>query len=276
MSRRNRKRRGKSFKNSLYLWVGGSLIVAVVGIAVTIIIQIPDTVELDAVTLCPVKDGPTGYTTIVIDRTDSFGPISKADVEVQLRDIIDRTKESEKVSLFTVESTEDEPLHSLISVCNPGSPDNVDEWKESPTIVKRNWKTKFQGPLDTLLNGLLTEEEAPLSPIMESIQSVSITNLGGKKKSLVPRRIILISDLMQNSQAWSLYSQKPDFSMFSKALQTRGLNPDLRNVSVELLFLQRNTKQRVNEKELLKFWISWVKAYGGKVSRVLKISGMNE
>jgi hypothetical protein len=276
MSRRNSRRRGKSLQNSFYFWIGGTLILAVLGVAVTLAMLKPDKVELDAVTRCPVKNGPIGYTAIVIDRTDSFGSIAKADVEVQLRDIIDRTKESEQISLFAVESTENEPLRSLISICNPGSPDNVDEWTQNPSLVKYNWRSKFQAPLDTLLNELLTEEEAPLSPIMESIQSVSITNLGGKKKSLVPRRVILISDLMQNSQAWSLYTQKPDFNMFSKAVQTKGLNPDLRNVSVELLFLQRKTKQRVDETELLKFWISWVEAYGGKVSRVLKISGMNE
>jgi hypothetical protein len=275
MAKRSSRRRGKSLKNKLYFWIGGTLILAVGGIVVTLFLLKPEKVELDAITLCPAKDGPTGFTAIVIDRTDSFGSISKADVEVQLQDIIDRTKESEQVSLFAVEPTEEEPLRSLISVCNPGSPDKADEWTQNPSLIKRNWKTKFQGPLGTLLNGLLIEEEAPLSPIMESIQSVSITNLGGKKKSLVPRRIILISDLLQNSQTWSLYKQKPDFNKFSEAIQTRGLNPDLRGVSIELFFLQRKTKQRVDEKELLKFWLSWVEAYGGKVTRVLKISGMN-
>jgi hypothetical protein len=270
-----RRRKAKGFKNALYMGFGGLLILAVIAAVGTLFYLKPEKIEKDLVTLCPIKEGPVGYTAIVIDRTDQFGSISKADVEIQLRDIVNGTKENEQISLYTVESVEKAPLRSLISVCNPGSPENVDPLKQSATIVQRNWKTKFLGPLDALLVKLLVEDEAPLSPIMESIQSVSITALGGNKKASLPRRIILVSDLLQNSQAWSLYTQKPNFQAFSKSRSTKGLNPDLRNVSVELLYLQRETKRGLDEKDLLGFWIKWIEAFGGRVTRVLKVSGMN-
>jgi hypothetical protein len=274
MTRRN-KGRGKNLKSIISLSLGIILIFVVGGVVITLFVLKPEKVEIDAKTLCPIKDGPSRFTAIVIDRTDSFGAISKADIEIQLKDIIDETKKGEQISLFAVEPIEKEPLHSLIKVCNPGNPDTVDQWTQNPGIMTRNWKTKFQAPLDELLDSLLAEEKASLSPIMESIQSVSITALSGKQKSLLPRRIILISDLLQNSRAWSLYKQQADIDAFSTSMQTRGLKPDLRGVSIELLILQRNTKHRVDETKLMSFWRSWIKKYGGKTTRILKVSGIN-
>jgi len=275
MAKRGKSRRRKSLQSVAYLWIGILLIIGVAGVSISLFLLKPEKIEKDPLTLCPVKNGPSAFTSIVIDRTDSFGSISKADVEVELQDILDSTKEYEEISLFVVEPVEKSPLRSIISVCNPGTPDKADPWTQNPELVAKNWKTKFLTPLGDLLNRLLVEEEAPLSPIMESIQSVSITALGGSQKSSLPRRIILISDLLQNSQAWSLYTQNPDFEAFSEAKVTRGLNPDLRGVSNELLFLQRETKIRIDEKKLLRFWIQWIEFFGGRVTRVLKVSGMN-
>lgn len=275
MARRRRGRSDKNLKNALYIGIGGFLIVGVIAVFVTAFVLKPTKIEKDPLTLCPVETGPTGYTAVVIDRTDRFGAISKADVEVQLKDIIDSTKENEQISLFAVEPIETAPLQSLIAVCNPGTPTDVDPFTQNKAIVSRNWRTKFTEPLDQLLQRLLVEKEAPISPIMESVQSVSITALGGKRKAQLPRRVILISDLLQNSQAWSLYTNKPDFKAFSASRSTKGLNPDLRGVSVELLYLQRETKHAVDEKALVTFWIQWIEAYGGHVTRVLKVSGMN-
>ena len=274
MARRN-KGRGRNLKNKVNLILGLILLLAVSVVVVTLFVLKPEKIEIDTKTLCPIKDGPSSFTAIVIDRTDSFGSISKADIEVQLKDIVDETKENEQISLFAVEPTEKEPLHSLIEVCNPGNPDEADRWTQNPDLITHNWKTKFQAPLDALLNSLLVGERASHSPIMESIQSVSITALSGKQKSLLPRRIILISDLLQNSQAWSLYKQQADFDAFSASIQTRGLNPDLRGVTIELLILQRKAKHRVDEKALINFWRSWIESYGGKITRILKVSGIN-
>jgi hypothetical protein len=275
MSTRDRSRRRSNTKGRAFFWVGIMLILVVVGISLFLIIIKPDRVEKDPITLCPIEGGPSAYTAIVIDRTDSFGAISKADIEVQIKDLLNSVAKNEQVSLFVVEPVEKAPLRSVISVCNPGDPSKADPLTQNPELIARNWRSKFQEPLDALLNNLLIEKEASLSPIMESIQSVSITALSGKEKSSRPRRIILISDLLQNSKSWSLYTQKPDFNSFSKDASTRGLNPVLSGVTFQVLYLQRETKNQIKDKELHRFWVSWIEAFGGKVTRFLKVSGIN-
>lgn len=276
MTSRRRGHRNGNLVNAMYIGIGGFLILIVAGIILTLLWMKPEKIVRNPLTLCPVKNGPSAFTTILIDRTDNFGSISKADVEVQLHDILNETKENELVSLYVVKPVEKAPLQSLITICNPGNPDEADPWVESPYIVDKNWKSKFKAPLDALLVQLLDEEKASLSPIMESIQSISVSALGGKRKSSLPRKIILISDLLQNSQTWSLYSQEPDFDAFSQADQTRGLNPDLRGVTIEIFFLQRETRRPVDENQLLRFWVRWIGHYGGRVTRILKVSGINK
>jgi len=122
---------------------------------------------------------------------------------------------------------------------------------------------------------MLVENKASVSPIMESILSISVTNLSGKKRSKVKRRLILVSDLLQNSQALSFYGNHLDFERFQKSSSYRGLNPDLREVSFELLYLQRQTKQKIDEGDLLNFWKKWVGSHGGEITRILRVSGMN-
>jgi hypothetical protein len=273
--RRSKSRKRKSPKNWLYIGVGSTLMVGVFAVLGTLFWLTPNKIERNSTTLCPVNSSIPAITAIIIDRTDSFGAISKADIEVQIRDILNGAEENELVSLFVVEPTEKSPLKALIEVCNPGNPQNTDPWTQNKKLVERNWKTKFHTPLDDLLNRLLVAESANVSPIMESIQSVSITTLGGHDKSNSTRRIILISDLMQHSKYWSLYTQEAKYSGFQQGENTQGLNPDLRDISVELFYLQRQTKRKMDEKNLLRFWKEWIESYGGRVTRILKISGMN-
>ena len=275
LARRTRRKRRAQARNTLYVGVGVILIVAVIGISLFAFLNVPTKIARDPSTYCPIRAAPAAITTIVIDRTDSFSTISKADIEIQLRDVLDAAIENEEISLYVVEPIENSPLTSLITVCNPGNPTYADPWTQNPKLVQRNWRTKFSEPLEKLLNEMLIENKAPVSPIMESILSISVTNFYGDKRANVRKRLILVSDLLQNSQALSFYGNHLNFENFQRSASYRGLNPDLREVSFELLYLQRQTKQKIDEDDLLNFWKKWVESRGGEVVRILRVSGMN-
>ncbi len=251
------------------------MIALVLGGVVALVLLKPEPIVRDPATLCR-SEGPYSITALLLDRTDSFSTQTKDDLKVQIKNLLDTVKENHEISLFTVESTHEKSLEPIIKVCNPGDPEDVDPLIQSQAIVSRNWQRKFRQPMEEVLQSLLDEKEAPSSPIMESIQSVSLTHFQDTERRSVPRRLIVISDLMQNSDVCSFYRGSPDFSRFRQTHESRGLNPDLRGVDIELWLIQRRQRQQGDGGPLLKFFQSWFSQHGGQVVRVLRTSGMNE
>ena len=251
------------------------MIVVVLGVLVVPIVFRPDPIERDRKTLCR-SEGPSSIMAILLDRTDSFGPNTKSDLKNQIIGKLDSTKENDEISVFTVDSMHKKSLEPIIQVCNPGDPDSADPLISNPEKIRRHWKEKFRQPLEDVLNDLLEEKESPYSPIMESVQSVSITHFQSTKRRSIPRRLIIISDLLQNSGAISFYRDQPNFDRFKRTLESRGLNPDLRGVDIELWLIQRRQPQQGDGGTLLRFFKSWLSEHGGTVVRVLRTSGIND
>ncbi len=249
--------------------------VVVLTIVIFIFLNIPDPVVRNPDTLCR-SEGPSSITAILLDRTDSFGATTRADLNNQIWNCLIESEENHEISIFAVDSTREKTLDPLIQVCNPGDPDEADPLIESAAIIRRKWNQKFRQPLEKVLKNLLTEKEAPLSPIMESVQSVSITHFQAAGRDTIPRRLIIISDLLQNSDAISFYRELPDFNRFQRTPEARGLNPDLRDVDIEIWLIQRRQSQQGDGGSLLKFFQSWLKEHGGRVVRVLRTSGIND
>lgn len=275
MPRRRNKRKEYNSKELLLYVAGGAMILLVLVAVVVLVLLKPEAAVRDPVTLCR-SEGPYSITAILLDRTDSFGTHTKNDLKVQIQNLLDLIEENHELSLFAMESTHENGLDPIIRVCNPGDPENVDPLIQSEAIVRRNWQQKFRQPLEKVLRTLLHEKEAPSSPIMESVQSVSITHFQDTNRRSVPRRLIIISDLLQNSDVLSFYREPPNFQRFQRTHESRGLNPDLRGVDIELWLIQRRQPQQGDGGALLKFFQSWLSQHGGQVVRALRISGMND
>lgn len=273
-------RRPGSWTSSSWRILGGGVLIALAFAAVVILFFIrPPAIQRDEVTLCPVA-GPSAITAVLIDRTDSIGAISRTDLFTKVNDIIERTLEAEAVELYVVNAVETAPLSAVIKVCNPGKPAQDEAWDEgwatNPRIMRLRWTERFKKPLNRLLSDLLTMEEAESSPIMESVQSLSVTVFAGNDKANLPKRLIIASDLLQNSSAWSLYKQPSDFRRFAGSSGAKSVAGDLRDVSVQLLFIQRKLKRPIPELDLVTFWVKWIESRQGRVERIVKITGLNE
>ncbi len=231
-------------------------------------------VTRDKTTLCPVE-GPRSVTSIVIDRTDAISVITKADIEVQINNLLASAQKDQEFTLFTVDSIERNTLKPLVTVCSPGNPDDVDPLYASKEIVRKRWIENFKLPLEQVLRDILSLQEAEFSPIMESIQSITITHFSEIQRKEVPRKIIIVSDLLQNSRTISFYKNKPNFEKFQESLFSKGLNPDLRNVDIEIWLINRNSKAQAVEAEILAFYGAWVSVHGGRLVRLLRLSGIN-
>ncbi len=122
----------------------------------------------------------------------------------------------------------------------------------------------------------MSASETTISSIMETIQTISVTTLARRRYLDVPKRLILISDLLQHSEFLSLYRDPLDYESFSQTEDAEALRTNLQNVIVEVLFVPRRIHSQVGKTiRLIEFWESWIIAQGGELERVSRIDGLN-
>ena len=278
--RRRRSRRGRrsgqlSDREKVLVGVAVPLVAAALALFVRFVMFAPDPPERDPDTGCP-EDGPSALTAIMIDATDRVGAISRADVLARLEEYVAASREDEMVIGFEARPVGEEIDEPLLTVCHPGDPEEASEWTQNPRLIRRRLEERFRQPLEALFRELLSREEATTSPLMESVQSVAVSFLGREEYADIPKRLILVSDLMQHSEYLSFFRQPVDYDAFGRSRGANALSTDLRGTTVDVLFVQREAHRRLRStRGLAEFWGRWIEDQGGMVGPVVSIDGMN-
>ena len=274
--RRRRSRRGDLTPRDALL--GGAvavvlLVLLAVGARYTIFAPKPP--DRDSETGCP-EGGPAALTAILVDVTDRVGAISRADLLAHLDEYVSNSREDEMVLAYEAKPVGREIGDPLLSVCHPGDPEAASEWTENPRLIRRRLEERFERPLERLFADLLDREEAPTSPLMESVQSVAVSVLRRHEYAGLPKRLIFVSDLMQNTDNLSFFRQAVDYDAFTATAGAVALATDLRGTAVEVLFVRRSAHQRLDGvRGLIDFWERWIEDQGGTLNRVAFIDGVN-
>jgi len=231
----------------------------------------------DPETMCP-EDGPSRVTAILVDTTDRVGATSRADILGRLDDLVAATRPDEMMIVYdTSGSLADAGVAApRLTVCNPGDPDAANPLISNPERIRRRLEEDFHAPLARLLEELVDADEAAVSPLMESIQTVSVTVLARRPYAGVPKRLVLVSDLMQHSEHLSLYGHSLDYDAFARTAGAAALRTNLRDVPVDILFVARRAHARFGgDFPLIEFWERWIGEQGGRLERASRIDGLN-
>lgn len=276
--RRRRRRSRRGDLSSRDIAIGGGIAVVLLlllGVGARFTIFAPKLPDRDPETGCP-QAGPAALTAILIDVTDQVGAISRADVLAHLDEYVANSREDEMVLAYEAKPVGNEIGDPLLSVCHPGDPEAASEWTENPRLIRRRLEERFERPLEDLFADLLGREEAPTSPLMESVQSVAVSVLGRHEYADLPKRLILVSDLMQNTDNLSFFRQSVNYDTFAATTGADALSTDLRGTAVEILFVQRAAHRRLEDtRGLVDFWQRWIEDQGGSLNRVARIDGVN-
>ncbi|MCY4626849.1 MAG: hypothetical protein OXE58_04680 [Acidobacteria bacterium] len=222
--------------------------------------------------------GPVGVTAIYVDTTDRVEPVSRADVLGKLEDLVSATEPDEMVAAYRSSSVGSavSPFDPLLTRCHPGDPETASQLTQNPRLIRRRLAEQFRGPLDRVFRETLDASEADASPLMENIQAISVTLLSRGRFEAVPKRLVLVSDLMQHSEHLSVYRGVPDYVAFARTGSAAAVSSDLREVRVEVLFVQRRQHEDIGgAMELIEFWTKWIEDQGGQLDRITRISGLN-
>ena len=229
--------------------------------------------NVDKETFCNI-DKIDQITIFVIDTSDKLSPIQQTSLNERLWNYVKNIdKNNHQIQVFSVEKINEKIIEPIIKICNPGDEKEISSLTGNKKITRLNFEKKFKEKIDKIFTALLNKEASDKSPIMESIQSVAVSQLIKNENNDTKFKIILISDLLQNSENFSFYKGDFDFNKFYKSDNFRFLKSDFKNAEIELYFLNRKKDINLQNENLRDFWVQYFKAQEATVTRFLPIEG---
>jgi len=257
--------------------IGSALIAFVVVVATSIawaVISVRSShVSVDPKTGCPL-DGPRSITAVVVDRTD---PISET-TALDMRQVLDREMSDVPrygaIYLFGIDERVTTSPRPLFMRCNPGRSEEVNSLKESKRLVDRSFRKAFREPLDEALDALQASGASERSPIVETLQSVGVRAFGGSDGADVPKRLVVASDFLQNSDRLSFYGAHPASVLSSDAAED--LAAPLEDVDVRMLFIRRDGANAAHTSALRDAWTRYFRKSGAAEIVATKLTGTDQ
>jgi hypothetical protein len=270
MSKRNHREKNK-IQNIFALCLIMCVIAIFLGSTIIYIQKINESKLIDPINWCP-KSGPKSNFIVLIDNSDVLNEVQKLFIKIKIKKW---SEEIEKHGGFQLYEIDDRTTlyKPTISVCNPGTKESVSQYTANKARADKKYNDIFREPVDTLLDKINKNRVLSTSPIMETIQAISVNNMQyiNKKGTL---KIIIISDFIQNTNGFSMYSNLPDFEEFSLSRHSKSIKSELNNVEVELLVLNRESlPPQVNQDKIIKFWKKWIEFQGANVTQIINVPG---
>ncbi len=230
--------------------------------------------ELDPQTMCPVEATRiTNLTVLLVDVTDPMNLPQRQDFINQLHNLAEGIPRFGKLIVTKVDPISEQLLAPVIIVCNPGTAEDASQWSGNPKKLAELYSEKFRKPLDRAFESLASVSGADRSPILESIQSVNLTEFQKATRSNLPKLLVVASDLLQHTDSISFYKGIPDADRLISSPEFGRTRTDLRGVEVELWMLERIDNRKTQPRTLAELWDALIQSQNGSVKRLYRISG---
>lgn len=227
---------------------------------------------LDAETLCP-ADGPSAVTVVLLDVSDDLPEPARLQVRTRLLDLADAMPTYGLLELRVL-SPDDAAGRVLFSRCNPGTGEGLSSLTANPEAVRRTWDEGFRQPLTQLLEAGLPAAPADTSPIMRAIQRAAIDHFDGRAAEGRDKRLVVVSDMIENTPAYSQYAGDLTFRRFAATPAFQDLRTDLAGAAVTVLYVQRRPGGAPFDTGAhIAFWNTWVETMKGRLVEAVKLQG---
>ena len=267
----NRQRLGRSKGNVLPYVLGAVAAVGLLGAAVWTMNRTAAEMAVDEATLCPKATGPVAETVMLFDLTD---PLSAAQGK-QLQQYLEREfAEASVGTQFTmgVVSETAGDWGATAPLCKPRSEKDVSSLTQNVRLVQARYDERFLAPLTANLARMISTSGADSSPIMESLQAL-VADSPGFLTFAGPRRLILVSDLLQHSDAMSFY-RGDDWQSFASSRAFQRLGRTLEGVEVTIFAVPRVVARIRDPAVVEDFWIHYFELQGAGLPKVRSLGDM--
>ena len=298
MGRSRRRRRNERRAQPVWPFVALAAVAALAVIAVIVVRQTAgDRVERDEGTMCP-RGGPATVTAVLIDTTGNYDAATRRHVLRTLGNLLARSEPDDLLTVYEmrgdlpadhIEGREVEWTlpEALAEVCNPGDPGAANPVFENRRMIEQALRERYTEPLARLFSDLAARDAlADWSPLLETIQIVGIDVFGRPEHEGIPRRMVMVSDLVQNSGRLTFSRGQgaarrggglPDYDRYRATPAARGLSANLEAVDVEILFIERESHAADaadGAGAVIDWWDRWFADQGATVTLVERMAGM--
>lgn len=276
MSRPGRPQAGRpsaTKSTGVWLWlVIAALGLTVVGGLAAAAFHTSRAARYNQTTLCNV-DGPSAVTAILIDATDGVNAVQRRAVLNRLNRISRRLVANERVDVFEISAGVD-PLVPMFSMCRPVSADETNSVTGNKRVAQARFDDTFKPKLEASLVNLLDRRPSDNSPIMEAVQAAVVSSFQATDVSEnAPKRLVVVSDMLQHSDIVSHYGGTPDLYKFRETPAFEQVSTDLDGVDVTVLYLKRPSASHVQGRHHADFWMEWFDALGANDANSIPIEG---
>ncbi len=160
--------------------------------------------EFDRETLCLDGEIPP-HLAVVIDKTDLYSQEQALGIEELVLASRDSLAIGEQLTLFELDARGELVNTNEFSLCNPGRGEQINPLYRNPQRVEARYQALFEEPLQAALSDLVEPKESPASPILESLARLAVSAEFDETRP--QRRVVLVSDMLQNSQLFSVYGR---------------------------------------------------------------------
>lgn len=214
---------------------------------------------VDPATLCPVNRAIEESVIVAVDRTDPLAASNEPQFHRMMVGLGAHAARRTRLTIVPFSDDIGAPLNTTFDVCSPGRRRDADTLTESGALIESAYREKFAAPLEEAVRDLTQASTAPRSPITEQIERIARDRTLGPVG--VRRRIIVVSDFLQNTPAVSVYRG----GAFQLAPPGERF---LEGVSVQLVQLGNSRDSHLQTAEVRREWEAWFREAGATIEDV--------
>jgi len=190
------------------------------------------------------------HTVVLIDVTDTYSTEQRRNAGFVIRDAQRRVPLGGKLSIYLLNEKAYQP-EELLSACRPKNESDINPVAESSYGQTFAW-LNFINSVQTQLDNALNANDSDRSPIVEAITIVR--DRYDFSQRVGERRLIIISDMLQYSDAVSLYNREFLATIVSNSVELPINSIDLQGISIEVSTMRRPNIEQQADPGLAAYW----------------------
>jgi len=202
---------------------------------------------------CAATEPPAEQIVVLLDPSDALSPVQHRSALPRLLEALDPAPEMAEVRIYTVANAGRRVPGPSFRSCKPTHPDDVNSVTGNPSMAAEAYNSWF-ATLEQRLQEMIGVAADTASPIVEAIQFAAVDAFQ-PREAAIPRRLLVVSDMVQNSVDLSFFRDRVDFGSFSRNSAYGTLRVDLARVRVDAFLLARRGEAgQIQAGTLRTFW----------------------
>ncbi|WP_233270689.1 hypothetical protein [Chachezhania sediminis] len=207
----------------------------------------------------------------MLDLTDPLSPAQHAQLLARLEQQITKAPRGTQFTLGVV--SEDPSLWGATPpLCKPQDAASANRLTQNERLIAERYESRFHTPLRNRLIDMVSASGANRSPIMESLQAL-VADSRGFLAFDGPRRIIMVTDLLQHSDVLSFY-RGGSWKTFSASPEFQRLGRTLDGAEIQIFQVPRPSEGVKDPAVVEDFWIRYFERQNAHVPKVTRLGDL--